>query len=106
MQDNSNINSQTQASTFDKAVKSGGWVTISRSLQVSFAFIRLAVLARLLSRADFGVMAIALLILSGINHFTASGFRSALVQKKKDISTYLDTAWSIEIIRGPNPVFL
>jgi len=35
-----------------------------------------------------------------LNQFTAVGFRKALVQRKNEIKTYLDSAWTLGIIRG------
>jgi len=45
-------------------------------------------------------MGIALLIMSTLDIFSQTGFQSALIQKKKDIKSYLDSAWTILILRG------
>lgn len=49
---------------------------------------------------DFGSFGIALLILSTLEKFSNTGFQTALIQKKDNISGYLNTAWSISMLRG------
>jgi len=56
--------------------------------------------ARFLSPADFGVMGVALLVLSLLEMLATTGYNQALVQKKADISGYLDTAWTVSVVRG------
>ena len=45
-------------------------------------------------------MGIALLLLSIMETFSQPGFYSALVQKKENIEAYLNSAWTVMIIRG------
>jgi lipopolysaccharide exporter len=54
----------------------------------------------LLSPEDFGLLGIALLTLSMLEIFSETGFRAALIQKKENIESYLDTAWTVAAIRG------
>ena len=49
---------------------------------------------------DFGLMGIAFLSMSALETFSQTGFHQALIQKKEDIQEYLDTAWTVLIIRG------
>ena len=85
---------------FSRAVKGGGWVIVSRMSQQLLSMARLIVLARLLAPGDFGLMGIILLTMATINMFTQTGFQEALVQKKKDIDSFLNAAWTLGIIRG------
>ncbi|NIA25995.1 MAG: oligosaccharide flippase family protein [Gammaproteobacteria bacterium] len=62
--------------------------------------VRVVILARLLSPADFGLMGIALLTLAFLNTFTTTGFDQALIQRKGDIDSHLDAAWTVAILRG------
>lgn len=64
------------------------------------AFIRLAVLARVLSPFQFGVYGIASLILSLLEIFTETGVNVVLIQSKGKITEYLNTAWVVSIFRG------
>jgi len=54
----------------------------------------------LLAPNDFGLLGIALLALSTLEIFSQTGFRAALIQKKENIESYLDTAWTVSAIRG------
>lgn len=57
-------------------------------------------MARLLAPNDFGLFGIALLSLAIIETFSRTGFKQALIQKKTDIKLYLNTAWTVGIVRG------
>ena len=83
-----------------KVVKGGFWVFFLRIVNQGFSLIRLIVLARILSPKDFGLMGIALLTMSVLETFTQTGFQTALIQKKEEIKSYLDSAWTFLILRG------
>jgi len=83
-----------------RAARSGVWVYATNIAEHVFSLIRVIILARLLVPYDFGLVGIALLSVSLMEVFTVTGFEQALVQKKGDIKAYLDTAWSISVVRG------
>jgi len=83
-----------------RIVRSGFWVFLLRIVQRLFSFGRLVILARILSPNDFGLMGIALLTMATLDTFSQTGFQQALIQKKKDIKPYLDSAWTVLILRG------
>jgi O-antigen/teichoic acid export membrane protein len=83
-----------------KVIKGGVWVFALRVLNRGLGFIRTIILARLLAPADFGLLGIAMLSISMLETFSQTGFQAALIQKKENINTYLDTAWTVSIIRG------
>ena len=83
-----------------RAIKGGFWVFSLRIVQQLFGLARLIILARILSPNDFGLMGIALLTMATIETFTQTGFQAALIQKKDDIKSYLDAAWTVLILRG------
>ncbi len=83
-----------------KVVKGGFWVFFLRIINRGFGLIRLIILARILSPNDFGLMGIALLTMATIETFTQTGFQVALIQKKEDIESYLDSAWTVLLLRG------
>ncbi len=83
-----------------RVVKGGFWVFSLRITQQLFNFIRLVILARILSPNDFGLMGIALLTMATLDTFSQTGFQQALIQKKEDIKPYLDSAWTVLILRG------
>ena len=83
-----------------RVVKGGFWVFLLRITQQLFNFVRLVILARILSPNDFGLMGIALLTMATLDTFSQTGFQQALIQKKEDIKPYLDSAWTVLILRG------
>ena len=83
-----------------RVVKGGFWVFFLRIINRGFSLIRLIILARILSPNDFGLMGIALLTMSTLETFSQTGFHQALIQKKKDIKSYLNSAWTVLILRG------
>lgn len=83
-----------------KVVKGGFWVFATRIFERGLGFIRIIILARILSPNDFGLFGILLLSISTLETFSQTGFQSALVQKKEKIESYLDTAWTILAVRG------
>ena len=83
-----------------QVVRGGGWVFALRITEQLFGLARLIILARLLAPADFGLFGIALLAMSALETFSQTGFSAALIQKNEDINPYLDTAWTVQLIRG------
>ena len=84
----------------ERAIKGGLWVFSLRIVGRIFQLARIIVLARLLSPNDFGLFGIALLVLSTLETFSQTGFMQALIQKKEDTKPYLDTVWTVGLIRG------
>ena len=83
-----------------RAVRGGFWVFSLRVVQQLFGLARLLIIARILSPHDFGLMGIALLMMATLETFSQTGFQAALIQKKEDIKSYLDAAWTVLILRG------
>jgi len=81
-------------------VKGGAWSFLLKSLQVLLQVIKLIILARVLNPRDFGLMGIALLTIAVLETFSGTGFQSALIQKKENIKPYLDSAWTVAVLRG------
>lgn len=78
----------------------GFWVFGLRLANQTLTLIRVVVLARLLAPEDFGLYGIALLSMSILETFSQTGFQQALIQKKGDVTAYLDTAWTVLCLRG------
>ena len=83
-----------------KAVKGGIWLFAASVVHRGLGFARTIILARLLSPDDFGLMGIAVLAISSLDTFSKLGLEPALVQKKEDIRGYLDTTWTIQLVRA------
>ena len=83
-----------------RAVRSGFWVFSLRIVQQLFNLGRLVILARILAPHDFGLLGIALLTMATLETFSQTGFHAALIQKKEDIKSHLDAAWTVLLLRG------
>ena len=85
---------------FRKSLKGLFWMGGLRAIIRGFGFVRVAILARVLSPEDFGVFGIASLVLAFLEIFTETGVNVFLVQKKNNFQEYLDTAWVVSVVRG------
>lgn len=83
-----------------RVVKGGVWVVALKAALKIIGLTRLVIVARLLSPFDFGLMGIALLLKGVTESFSQTGFEQALIQKKEDIRSHLDSAWTLLILRG------
>jgi len=62
--------------------------------------VKIAILARILTPAQFGIFGIALLILGLLETLTETGINIFLIQEKGSTEDYLDSAWVVSILRG------
>lgn len=83
-----------------RALKGISWMGILRASTRGISFLRIAVLARILSPSQFGVFGVASLILAFLETLTETGINIFLIQEKGDIKKYLSSAWIVSIIRG------
>lgn len=63
-------------------------------------FVRIAILARVLTPQQFGVFGVASLILTFLEIITETGINIFLIQEKGDIKKYISSAWIVSIVRG------
>lgn len=63
-------------------------------------FIKIAVLARVLTPSQFGIFGIASLLLAFLEILTETGINVILIQSKEKIEDYVDSAWVVSMIRG------
>jgi len=63
-------------------------------------FIKTIIVARILFPDDFGLFGMATLALSIVDLIFQPGMASAIVHEKENIKKYLDSAWTINILRG------
>lgn len=83
-----------------RVVKGGFWVFSLRITQQVFNLVRLIILARILAPSDFGLMGIALLTMATLETFSQTGFQQALIQKKDNVESYLNSVWTVLILRS------
>ena len=74
------------------------WTTLEYLVIAGIQVIQLSVLARILTPKDFGIYAIGTFFMTLGNTVFAMGMGPALIQKEGDISDYLDTAWTANLI--------
>ncbi len=82
------------------AIKGVSWMSGLRMTNRALTFVKIAVLARLLTPAEFGIFGIATLLLSFLQILTETGLNVVLIQSQKQIEEYLDSAWILSILRG------
>jgi O-antigen/teichoic acid export membrane protein len=82
-----------------RAVKAGVWNFFLRGVVRGAGFLRNVIFARLLAPSDIGQFGIALVILSLVDRFSRSGIQTALIQKEDSIEEYLDTGWTVQMLR-------
>ncbi len=87
-------------SLFGRVVHGGAWIFGLNIVNRICSFARIIILARLLAPKDFGLMGITMLVLGVMETFSKPGIQSALIQKKDKSEEYLDTAWTILMVRG------
>jgi lipopolysaccharide exporter len=83
-----------------RTLRGGLWMLLGRSCRWCLGLFRTVVLARLLAPDDFGLFGIAFLALGMLETFSRTGMWEALVRKSGDINPYLDTVWTIGLIRA------
>lgn len=76
------------------------WVFASRMFGRFLSLLSLVILSRLLEPKDIGIFGMGLLALSLLDAFTNTGISWFLIQKKDNVADYLDTAWSLQLIRS------
>ncbi len=81
-------------------VKGITWVGAFRGFTRIIAFARTAILARILVPAQFGLFGITMLVLAFLEILVETGINVFLIQEKDNIDEYINTAWTVSIIRG------
>lgn len=85
---------------FRQVLFGGLWTLGLRLSSRALGFVRTVVLARLLFPADFGLIAMAMLFVTGLESVTQTGLQQALIQRKTGVRECLDTAWTVTLARS------
>jgi len=85
---------------YKQAFEGISWMGGLRVFTRSLALIKIAILARILLPAQFGIYGIATLALGFLEMLTETGINIFLIQQKEKIDDYIDSAWVVSIIRG------
>lgn len=83
-----------------KTIKGIGWMGLLQGLIKSFAIIRIAILARLLSQHEIGLFSAVILLLGLLETFTEFGIGTFFIQTNKRVEKFINNAFVIQLIRG------
>jgi len=87
-------------STIAKLKKAGSWQTLQMMVIVISQFVYIGTMARLLSKADFGLMAIASAFIGFGTIFSEGGMGAALIQRKNITQKHMNAALQSGILIG------
>jgi lipopolysaccharide exporter len=76
------------------------WMSLMRIAIKGLGLVSTVILARLLAPADFGVVAMAMSIISGLELLRDFSFDVALIQRQDADRSHYDTAWTFNVIFG------
>jgi O-antigen/teichoic acid export membrane protein len=83
----------------NKSITKGAiWMVLMRFVIKSIAIVSTMILARLLTPADFGIMALATSICAFIELLRAFGFDTVLIQKQNVTASHYNTAWTLQVL--------
>ncbi|MGE4286087.1 MAG: lipopolysaccharide biosynthesis protein [Phycisphaerae bacterium] len=94
------MNDKPHKDLFSRTVKSGAWAFGLKLFNHLLSIVRLAILARFLTPAQFGVAGAAMLLIEVLEAFTQTGFHQSLVVRRESIDNWLNTAWTAGLIRS------
>ena len=85
----------------ERAVTSGVWVALTNVVDRVLQLAMVLLVARLIGPGSYGVMALALVVMSALTQLSRLGIDAALIQREeRDVDAYLDTAWMMQNARG------
>ena len=83
-----------------RASRGAAWVGVGHSAQQVLRLLSNLVLTRLLFEEHFGLMALVSVVIMGVHLFSDIGIGAALIQNERDDRGFVDTMWTMEIVRG------
>jgi lipopolysaccharide exporter len=86
--------------TGHQIAKGAAWMMGFKLLDKSIGLISTLVLARVLTPADFGLVAMAMAVVALLQLMGAFGFDTALIQRQNTERKHFDTAWTFGVIFG------
>ncbi|MBX3590900.1 MAG: lipopolysaccharide biosynthesis protein [Burkholderiaceae bacterium] len=76
------------------------WMVLFKFVERSLGLVSTLILVRLLSPADFGVVAMAISVIAMAELLTAFGFDTALIQDQNATPAHYHTAWTFGVLFG------
>lgn len=84
----------------DKTIKGVKWTTFGSLFNAVLQIVQLAILARILSPSDFGLMAIVMVIIGFSNMFIDMGISNAIIYKQKVTENQLTSLYWLNVFVG------
>lgn len=83
-----------------RALRSSGWTALQMGASQLIRLVSNLILTRLLFPEAFGLMALVWVVLTGLTLLSDAGIRASIIQNKREDRAFLDTAWTVQVIRG------
>src|SRR3989344_8959642 len=83
-----------------KTARGGALIFVSRFFSKFILLFRTITVARLLFPHDVGLFGLASLVLTVSELPFQTGFDAAIIHEEKDVKKHLDSAWTVNVIRG------
>jgi lipopolysaccharide exporter len=90
----------TRARTHNRLLVGGSWLIALQAVERLLGVASIAILARLLTPTDFGVVAVAMTVVAAVEITSAFGFDWALVRHRDLSADYLNSAWTLRALMG------
>lgn len=84
----------------EKVTRGAAWTLSFRIVDRLIGMASTLILVRLLSPADFGIVAMAMTIIALLEVFTIAEFSSAIIQHPSPSRDYYDSAWTLSFVLG------
>lgn len=83
-----------------RVIRSSMWIFSGNALTQVIRFVSNLIMTRLLAPEMFGLMALAGVFIFGLNLLSDIGLRQILIQNKRSDERFVNTVWTIQVVRG------
>lgn len=90
----------TEKSLKNRVVNSSLWTVGGFGATQALRLISNLILTRLLFPEAFGLMALVQVFIAGVSMFSDVGINASIIQNKRNDQSFLNTAWTLQIVRG------
>jgi lipopolysaccharide exporter len=86
--------------TYNRIFVGSSWLIAVQGVERLISLVSIAILARLLTPTDFGVVAVAMTVVAAVELTSAFGFDWALVRHRDLSAEHLNSAWTLRVLFG------
>jgi lipopolysaccharide exporter len=90
----------TAGRTHNRVLVGSSWLLAMQAIERLIGLVSIAILARLLTPTDFGVVAVAMTVVAVVELTNAFGFDMALVRHRDLSADHLNAAWTLRALMG------